>query len=410
VLNRLLVIAVAALTLLAAGCGGDGGDGGEAAQDGASDEPIRVGTSLPLTGEYSEPGKESKAGYETWAKVVNDNGGLLGRQVEIIVRDDASKQNVAVADYTSLISQEDVDLLLGTFSSILNQPASAVAERNQMVFICPACASPDMYNRDFKFLFYGKQALATDEANALFEWIESLPEAERPKSAAYLALDDPFAGPVIDGVQEKLEGLGIETVLDEVYTPDTRNFDTLANRVASEKPDLLAQGSLFEDAVSMSRSLVKADFSPGLLFQTSAPAIGEQYAEGVGEENTEGVMTATSWDEGLETPGNQEFAAAHEELHGVPPGEEAASAYVTAEIIQKAVEAVGSVDDQAALADWLHNNEVETIIGTLSWDEAGRPQGGNLIGQWQGGNIEIILPEDVATTDQIVYPRPGWGE
>lgn len=410
-LKRLLLAVAVAAALIAAGCGDDNGDSGSnGGGEETSDEPIRIGTSLPLTGEYSEPGKESKAGYEAWAKVVNDNGGLLGRPVEVIIRDDASKQNIAVSDYTNLISQEKVDLVLGTFSSILNQPASAVAERNQKLFVCPACASPDMYDRGFKFLFYGKQALANDEANALVAWIESLPENERPQTAAYVALDDPFAGPVIDGLQEQLEGLGVETVMDEVYPPDTRNFDTMANQMASEKPDLVAQGSLFEDGVSLTRSLIKANFSPKMLFQTSAPAIGEQYAKGVGRENTEGIMSATSWDDALETPGNQEFVETYEEMFGETPGEEAASAFVTAEVVQRAVEAVGSVDDQAALADYLHNNEVQTIIGTLSWDEAGRPQGENLIAQWQGGNLEIILPKDVATTDNIIYPRSAWGE
>ena len=409
-LRRSLVVGVlAGVAIAAAGCGGDDeADGGGGGSE-QSSKPIRIGTSLPLTGEYSEPGKASKEGYEAWQAITNEGGGILGRKVEMVVRDDASKQNVAVADYTNLISQEKVDALLGTFTSILNLPASAVAERNQKVFICPACASPDLFERNFKYLFYAKQATASDEANALIEWIEGLPESERPKTAAYLAQDDPFTGPVIDGIQEKLEPLGIKTVVDEVYPPDTRNFDTLANQVAQEDPDILAQGSLFEDAVGMVRSMIKADYNPRLIFQTSAPALGEQYAEGIGAENTEGVMTATAWDDVLDSPGNKEFVAKYQEMFGQPAGEDAAGAYASAQVLQAAIEAVGSVEDQTALAEWLHENEVETILGTLSWDEVGRPQGTELIAQWQGGDPKILFPEDLATSEEVLYPKPEWG-
>jgi hypothetical protein len=58
---------------------------------------------------------------------------LLGRQVRLIVKDDASDQNTVVADYNWFISQGKVDLLLATFSSLLNIPAAAVPERNRMV-------------------------------------------------------------------------------------------------------------------------------------------------------------------------------------------------------------------------------------------------------------------------------------
>jgi branched-chain amino acid transport system substrate-binding protein len=98
---------------------------------------------------------------------------------------------------------------------------------------------------------------------------------------------------------------------------------------------------------------------------------------------------------------------AFDEKFGGLPAEDAADAFAAAQVMQKAVEEVGSIDDQAALADYLHNNEVDTILGPLSWDERGAPQGQFLIGQWQDGTAEVILPEDAATTDTIVDRRPG---
>ena len=69
----------------------------------------------------------------------------------------------------------------------------------------------------------------------------------------------------------------------------------------------------------------------------------------------------------------------------------------------------GKVDteDQQALADWLRENEVETILGPLSWDETGAPTGEFLIGQWQGGEAQIVLPEDAATAEIAPSWSPG---
>ena len=411
--RRLTLLAgVIAVALLAAACGDDGDDQAPAAEEdggGPSGEPIRIGTSLPLTGDFSEPGKAAQEGYQVWEALVNEGEGLLGRPVEIVVRDDASEQNLAVTDYTQLISQERVDLLLGTFSSFLNLPASAIAERNQMVYICPACGAPEIFERGFNFYFFSQQATADNQGNLFAEWVAGLPEGERPQSAAYVTQDDPFTTPVIEGLQEQLEAAGIETVFSEVYPPDTRNFDTIANSIASRNPDVVAQGAIFEDGVGLVRSFIKAGFSPSAFFQTTAPSLGSQYAEAIGAGNTEGVFFAISWDENLDTPMNAEFVEKYGEMFGGDPAEDAADAFASAQVLQAAVEEVGNIDDQQALADYLHNNEVETILGPLTWDEAGRPQGEFLLAQWQGDGFEIVRPEEIATSDTLVHPKPEWG-
>ena len=135
-----------------------------------STKPIVIGISLPLTGDFSQPGGEAKRGYEVWQKQVNAKGGLLGRQVQLKIVDDASSQDTVVSDYTKLITQDKVDLLLGTFSSLLNYPASAVAEKNQMVFVEPAGGAPKMFTRGFKNLFFAQPATAPHQADVFVNW------------------------------------------------------------------------------------------------------------------------------------------------------------------------------------------------------------------------------------------------
>lgn len=397
-----------ALALGLAACGGDdsgsGGDGG----GGESSEPIVIGTSLPLTGEFSQPGTAANEGYKVWVEMVNADGGLLGRQVELVVKDDASNQNTIVADYNALISRDRVDLLLGTFSSLLNLPASAVAERNQMLYVEPAGGSPDMFSRGFKYLFFAQQATSDKQGKVFAEWVAGLPEDQRPKTAAYPTLDDPFAAPNVEGIRQILEPAGVETVYQETYAIDTKNFDTIVNAMKNADPELVVHGAQFEDGIGLTRSMLKAGFTPDMFYQTNAPSFGSQFSDGIGPENTEGVLYAVSHSPDAATPGNKEFVAKYEEMFGsgeVP--EDAADAYAAGQVLQAAVEAVGSIDDQEALAQWLHDNEVETILGPLSWDDRGAPEGEFLIGQWQNGKPEIVLPEEAATAEIEVGWEPG---
>jgi len=398
-----LVAAVAALALIVSACGQDGDDQG----GGESAKPLVIGASLPLTGDFAQPGGAAKRGYEVWQDMVNGKGGVLGRQVQFKILDDASNQNTVVSDYNRLITRDKVDLLLGTFSSLLNLPASAVAERNRMVYVEPAGGSPKLFERKFHYLFFAQQATAPHQADVFVDWVKSLPPEQRPKTAAYPTQDDPFARPVIETMQADLAKLGVKTVYSTVYPPETTNLDTIANAVKARNPDLVAQGAVFEDGVGLVRSLIKVGFSPKTLFQTSAPSNSDEYAKGVGEANTAGVFYTVSWSPEADYPLNKEFVEAYQKKFNKVPEEDAADAFAAAQVLQAAVEAVKEID-QTKLADWLHANEVNTILGPLRWDATGAPQADFLLAQWQDGKSQIVLPKDVATTETVVQPKPDW--
>ena len=400
---------LAAAAMLLAACGGsDNGGGGGSSSDQASKKPIRIGASLPLTGDFSEPGKAARQGYAVWQKMVNGQGGLLGRPVSIIVRDDASDQNTVVADYNALISRQKVDMLLGTFSSLLNLPASTVAERNRKLYVEPAGGAPDIFNRGYKHIFFAQQATADHQGDVFADYILKLPPDQRPKTAAYPSLDDPFALPVLDGIREKFEKAGIKTVYRTKYANENTNFDSIANAVKAAKPDVLMHGATFADGVNFVRALDKVGYSPKYFFQTSAPSFADQYSKGVGPKNTEGTFYAVSWDPKAKTPGNAEFVKTFNQMYGAgEPAEDAADAFAAAQVMQAAVKAVGGIDDQTKLADWIRSHSVNTILGPLKWDKRGAPQGQFLIGQWQNGKSQIVLPKDAATSQTIVQKNPG---
>jgi branched-chain amino acid transport system substrate-binding protein len=362
--------------------------------------------SLPLTGPVADVTKSGYEGYQLWAEQVNAAGGLLGRKVQLDVLDDGFEPNQCGANYTRLISQNKVDLLLGTFSSLLNAPASAIAARQGMLYIEPSGGSASLFTRGFKNLFFAQPAVTTNLPDQFVQWMAALPAAQRPTTAAYVTQDDPGASPAVAIFKTKFEALGIKTVYNETYDPNTSNFDTIGAAVAHAAPELVIHGAVAADGAQFVRSLEKLSFTPKVFFQTKAPS-DDTYPKAIGAGNTEGTFTAEAWSSQAKYPGNAEFVAAYTKKFGYPPAEDAANSYTAGQVLAAAVQAVGRID-QAALATWLHANTVDTIVGPLKWDATGVPGGTLLLAQWQSGTLQIVAPQAAATTTRVVNPKPAW--
>jgi branched-chain amino acid transport system substrate-binding protein len=400
-LGMATIAMVAVITL--AGCGADDGGSGDAAAD-----PIVIGVSLPLTGDFSEPGKGVQRGYEAWAKVVNDGGGLLGRQVELKILDDQSNAERVVSDYEQLIGRDQVDLVFGPFSTRLVVPSARVAEEYGMLFVEPAGAAKEVFEQGFKNLFYAAPAVADDHYNHLAEHILALPADQRPKTVAYAAMDDPFAQGTAYGLKEKMEQAGVKTVVNEVYPPNTTDFSSIAAKVANSKADMVVGGSQYQDGVNLIVALQQLNYQPKLAAFSTAPTSPE-FAKAIGNK-TEGVLAPTGYTQDAKYPSNLEFVQKYTAQFGSPPEEDEANGYTTGQVAAAAVKAVGCAeqgDCQKRLVEWLRANEVQTVVGPLRWDDKGRPQGAHMIQQWVDGEIRIVLPEDVKEAD-FVYPKPKW--
>jgi branched-chain amino acid transport system substrate-binding protein len=386
-----------------AACGG-GGEGTE----NAGGDPITVGISLPLTGDFAEPGKGVQEGYEAWAKAVNDKGGLLGRRVELKILDDQSNADRVVADYEQLIGSDKVDLVVGPFSTRLVVPSARVAQEYGMLFVEPAGAAAQVFQQGFKNLFYAAPAVADDHYNHLAEYILALPADKRPKTAAYAAMDDPFAQGTAYGLKAKLEKAGIRTVVNEVYPPNTTDFGSIAAKIKASGAEILVGGSQYQDGVNLIVALQQLAYQPKLAAFSTAPT-NPEFAKAVGNK-TEGVLSPTGYSQDAPYPSNKEFVEKFKAQFGKAPEEDQANGYTTGQVVTAAVEAVGCAeqgDCQQKLIDWLHANKVETVVGPLSWDATGKPQGAHMIQQWIGGDIKIVLPADAKEGD-LIYPKPAW--
>ncbi|HEY3230993.1 MAG TPA: amino acid ABC transporter substrate-binding protein, partial [Roseiflexaceae bacterium] len=310
------------------------------AATGSQTGPIRIGASLPLTGRFSEPGTAAKRGYEVWVKMVNDQGGLLGRKVELTVVDNASEQNTAVADYEKLITVDKVDLVVGPFSSFLVIPTSEVAARYGYAFVEPAGGSPEVFNRGLKNLFFAQPARGAQLADPFAQYLLALPADKRPKTFAVVSQDDPFALGVMERLKGKLTDGGLKLVLDEVYAPDTTDFSAIAIKVADLNPDLIVGGTVLEDSIGQIRAYREAGYQPRGAYFTTGPSLPGPFREGLGSA-TEGVFASISWFPEAKEFQNPEFVAEYVKMFGGKPGdiaEDSANAFTVGQVLQQAVE------------------------------------------------------------------------
>ena len=397
------IVALVTLAFALAGCG-------SSSAGSQQDEQIVIGASVSLSGDFSDSGNAVKRGYELWAEQVNAKGGIDGRKVEMKIVDDTSSPNQVATNYQNLITRDKVDFVFGPYSSLLTVPAAQVAKRHGYAFIEPAGGGPAVFEAKLDNLIFVQRAPVTKWGLVFAEWVLSLPEAERPKTAAYAELDDPFAAPLAESIREKLEAGGVETVYKQVYPAGTRDLSPIMTAIAAKKPDLVVGGTQVEDGYEQVRSLVQLDFSPKMMFVSDGASDPLNFPETVGVKNTEGIITIADWFPGAQTTGSQEFVTEYIKKYGGKPeaiDPTSAEAFACGQLLGAVAEKAGKLDNETVIKE-LHSGTWDYILADgMSWSEHGEPQGAMTLVQWQGGKLVPIFPEADAAADALL-PKPTW--
>src|SRR5512135_3473412 len=164
-------------------------------------KPIKIGSSLPLTGEFSITGTKHRDGYQLCVDLVNAAGGINGRKLELIVSDDQSDVDTTLAQFERFINVDKVDLIFGTFSSKLTFPATAITEKAGYLHPIPSAAALRVYERGFKYLVYFQPNAAEYIGASPVMMIKDLiPDDQQPKTVALAWADDFYANALIAGL------------------------------------------------------------------------------------------------------------------------------------------------------------------------------------------------------------------
>ena len=396
--------ALAVAVLLAAACTGGDADGGTA--DGGFAGTIRLGAALSETGVFAAPSADARQGYDTWARWVNEEyGGIrIGEsryRVEIVYRDDESDPDTAAARIRELIDNDEVDYLLGPYSSTLTAPASAEAEASDVILMAGNGAADSLYGRSFRSLFT-PATIASDYTRSSIEMLAS----QGARTAVVAHEDTPFATSVAQGALRHLEANGIEVLTATSYPRGVDSVDGLMGELAALEPDVFVGGGHYDDAVLFVRSARDLGFRPDAMLITAGPS-NPQLIDDLGAD-VDGVLGPTQWEPAMSYEGAYfgtaaDYASYYESLWGAPPVYQAASATAAALALHLAIELAGSRDaDEVRTA--LGTLDVDTFYGPIRFDDRGvnvaKPMG---TVQVQDGQIVVVAPSEAAT-GTLVFP------
>jgi branched-chain amino acid transport system substrate-binding protein len=408
--SRWMAAGVAAALATGAGaCGGSGGGGASTSSGPAKGKPLNVGISLSLSGDFSDPGKAAMRGYQLWAETVNARGGVLGHPVKLKIVDDASSPNQVVTNYQNLINRDHVDLVFGPFSTLLTAPAAQVANRYGYAFPEPAGGGPAVFQQKLHNVFFVQPAPVINCGDPFVKYLLSLPASQRPKTAAYPSLDDPFAAPIADRARQQLEAAGIKTVFKQIYPPETTDMTPIVQKYAAAKPDLVFGGTQSTDAYAQVKAMQQLKFNPKFLFLSNGANSPTEFPDKVGAANTAGIFSCGDWFSNSTAPGNPAFIAAYVKKFGGSPqtiDSGSAEAYAVGQVVEAVGHKTGKVDN-ATIIKSLHSGTWPTVEGNLSWDANGSPRGSVMLAEWIGGKLLPVYPPGEALAAPKA-PKPTW--
>jgi branched-chain amino acid transport system substrate-binding protein len=402
--------AAAAAAVLVAGCAARAGSSSSAGSPGSTSGPLVIGASVSLTGDFSDSGQAVERGYELWAATVNAHGGILGRQVKLDIVNDASSPTQVVTNYQNLINKDHVDLTFGPFSTLLTIPAAEVAKRYGYAFLAPAGGGPTVFAQKLDNFFFVQPAPTVESGDVFASYILSLPASQRPKTAAYAELDDPFSAPIAESIRHKLEAAGIKTVYKQVYPSETADLSPVMAAIAAKKPDLIVGGTQNEDAYAQVKSLVQLKYNPKFMFLSNGANSPLTFPAAVGASNTAGIFSGADWFPGSTATGSAAFTGAYVKQYGGTAqqiDDNSAEAFAVGQLIQEVTAKTHKIDN-ATIISALHSGSWPTLLGTLSWTADGAPKGEFNLVQWQQGKLLPVFPTAVAQ-ESPEASKPSWG-
>ncbi len=365
---------------------------------------IKIGAAVSETGKYAQQGADVREGYDLWIDYVNNekggvNVGDEAYKVEIVYYDDESDADTAANLIEKLITEDQVQFLLGPYGSGLTMGTSAVAEQHNVIFVEANGASESIFSRGFQNLFatltpasyYTKSAMDMLAANGV-------------KTIVVAHEDAAFATSVLEGTQRWAEELGIEVLALETYPVDATaaEFDPLVTKFKALNPDAFVGGGHLNDAIAFVKSAKSLEFCPQAVVLTAGPNF-PKFAEELGPD-AENILGPTQWDASmgwvgpyLGTPG--EYNARYETMWGSIPSYQSAESTAAGLALMAAIENAGSVETDA-VRQALRDLDIVTFYGPINFDETGKNADKPMAtGQILDGKFTIVAPSEAAVAD-----------
>ncbi len=403
-------IAVGVVALLAA-CGSSSSSSAGGSGSGGS-SPITIGVSLSLSGDFAADGQAFQRGYQLWAQDQNAKGGLLGHKVNLDVLSDASSAAQVVTNYQKLIGSDKVSLVFGPFSTLLTLPSARVAARYGYAFVEGAGGGPAVFGLGLHNVFDVSVPIKNNLVT-FAQWVASLPASQRPKTAAYATVNDPFTQPQLPEAQSILSAAGVKSLVSTVFPSEVTDFTPIASKLAGAKADVVVLGSVDVPTVSaFVHAFIQQHYNPKVFIATAGPDQGAAFVKAVGNGNQNGIFVPNGWYPGFQKADSQQMVKEYIAKYGGAASginADVAEAYSVGQVLAQAVQATHGFD-QSKIISYLHSGvTLDSVQGPVTFDSLGENTAQKtLTFQWQNGTLVQALPIATAGSKPPLYPKPNW--
>jgi len=338
----------------------------------AQQGPIKIGMSMPQTGSLGAGGKAALVALQMWVEDVNAKGGLLGRKIDFIVYDDQTNPALTPSIYTKLLDIDKVDLLIAPYGTVPTAPIMPLVKQRDLLLMGNFSFQ---VNRTVKHDKWFNNSPWNDASS----WSDGFIQAGQKlgaKSIAFLAADQEFAQNLANGARELAKKAGLKTVYDQNYPPTTTDFSSPIRAIRAAKPDMVFVMSYPNDSVAIVRAVNEIGVGESVKM-FGGGMVGLQFTpimESLGS-SLNGIVNYNSYVPGMKYPGIEEFlqryakkaAEAKVDPLGfyLPPFN-----YAIGQMLEQAITATKSLDHKK-LADYLHKNELKTIVGPIRYGPDG---------------------------------------
>jgi branched-chain amino acid transport system substrate-binding protein len=378
----------------------------------AAGNEIVLGASVQLTGPVANTGRYYKDAYQLAVDQINRKGGVEvgGKKYTLALKiyDNQSDVNLSVRQYTQLVSKDKVNFLLGPFASNFALADSAVSEKYQIPMVQGGGASDQIFSRGFKYVF-GTLAPASNYFGSTIAMLKQLKPA--PAQVALLYADDAFDVSVAKGTRPLLEKAGLKTTIDERYSSNASDFNTLLSQIKAKQADAVLVAGHETEILNFIRQAKSLNVSPSMYsFTVGVPsadfrkALGKDgdYAFGM----TAWLPSATLKDQWFGDAA--QFNTAYKAKYGYEPDYHAASGVSDVETIVKAIEKAGSLNPKK-VRDAIAASDFDSLYGKIAFSKDGQISLDQTVVQVQEGAVQPVFDGKKFLTP-VKYPMPAWSK
>ena len=231
------------------------------APQGVSKTEILIGSIQDLSGPVAAFGKQSRNGMQLRVDEINEQGGINGRKLKLLVEDNGYDPKRAVLAAQKLVNQDKIFLMAGHIGTAHNNAAMPVQFEKNVINFLPITAAREMYE-PFHRLKYSFAATYYDQIRTA---LPSLVKEKGAKKVCTMYQDDEFGLEVMRGAEAALKGLNMELVEKTSYKRGATDFSSQVAKMKAGGCDLVVLGTIIRETIGAIGESRKTGFNPTFL-------------------------------------------------------------------------------------------------------------------------------------------------